>query len=220
MFLSASSFARTDFFGRGNAEGGKVGVRELALVRIVIDPLRRQTIQVTADAELDRRALEGVGKSGLAAVALIGLFALAAHVHFRDPFVAEPQTQPAHDRTFRQAFVFVLPAGDAQHVVETILDDASVHVGQGQRAIAADDRGLETHLARIEGRGQGLGQFIYADGIEMFCKMHDWFSSSGIDPGHSAIPIRFGSKRNMVIGSFRIVYVCIVTKSRVEDGII
>ena len=101
----------------------------MPLLGIVIDPLRRQPIQIAADAELHGRTFERVAEGGFAPVALIGLLAGAADIHLGDPLLAETQPELADDGTIRQDFVFILPAFDAEHVIETVLDDASVHKG-------------------------------------------------------------------------------------------
>src|SRR5262249_55665692 len=56
---------------RGRLRQGRQ-VLELLLLGVIIDPLLRQAVQVAADAELDRRPLQGVADGGLAAVALVG----------------------------------------------------------------------------------------------------------------------------------------------------
>jgi hypothetical protein len=103
---------------------------------------------------------------------------LSTDIHFRDPFVADSQTQPADDGAFGQTFVLVLPTSNAEHFVETILNHTGIHVSESQGAIAIDHRGFELHFPRIKRRGQGLGQFFDSRRLQMNGGVHDLYASS------------------------------------------
>src|SRR5262249_51490311 len=64
------------------------------------------------------------------------------------------------DRAVGQAFIVILPALDAEHVVQAILDDAGIDISQGKGAVAADHGGLETDLACFKRRRQGARQLL------------------------------------------------------------
>ena len=81
--------------------------------------------------------LQGVAEGGLAAVALVGLLALAADVLLGDPLAPEADPQPAQHGAVGQALVAVLPAHDAQHVVEPVLDDPRIDERHRQGPVSA-----------------------------------------------------------------------------------
>ena len=87
-----------------------------------------------------------------------------ADVHLGDPPVAELQPQPAHHRAVRQELVLVLPALDAEHLVEPVLDEPGVDVGQRQRPVVLDHLRLELHLLGVERGGQRGGDRLHVGG--------------------------------------------------------
>src|SRR5262249_39516711 len=65
--------------------------------------------------------------------------------------------QPANDGTVGQAFVAVLPAHYAEHLVEPILNHAGIDERDGEGTIAADRLGFELDLGEVERSGERLG---------------------------------------------------------------
>src|SRR5262249_19255964 len=80
-------------------------LHEAALLRVVMDPGRFESVQIPPDAELDGGTLQSVRECGLTAVALVGLLAGAADVGLDDPLAAEAQRQPADYRAVGQTLV-------------------------------------------------------------------------------------------------------------------
>ena len=79
-------------------------------------------VEIAADAELDGRALEGVGEAALVVVARVGHPGVAAGVRLgQRGAVRQADGQPADHRVLLRD-VLVPPVGRAEHVVEAIHD--------------------------------------------------------------------------------------------------
>ena len=89
-------------------------------LRVVIAPHHRQPVQIPADAELHRGALERIAERGLRLVAAVRLTAFPASVFLGHRDVADPDAEPAGDRVAGQDDVFVRVAGDPDDGTQAI----------------------------------------------------------------------------------------------------